>query len=236
MVDIRTVAETASTNEDMKAFVLDGAAEGTWLRAERQTGGRGRMGRRWEGEEGNFYASTLVRLSQRDPAAATLAFVAAIAVHEVLIDFTGEGALTLKWPNDIMAGQAKLCGMLLERVGDAVIIGIGINVANAPEIPGRQTASLRRLGIDSADPAVLLDLIAGCFAAWLHRWRSFGIEPVIKAWLARAHGRGTPLAVELPDGEVVRGQFETLDPGGALILRLADGSRRAIHAGDVFLL
>lgn len=220
----------------MKALARDGAPEGLWLRAERQTAGKGRMGRAWEGEAGNLFASTLVNLRPADPPPASLAFVAAVAVHEVLTDFTGRNALMLKWPNDVMAGRAKLCGMLLERVGDAVIIGIGVNVASSPELPDRLTISLRELGIDGCDAGSLLEQIAQSFADWLDRWRSFGIEPILRAWLERAHPPGTPMIVQLPDGERVEGRFDTLDEDGALILRLADGARRAIHAADIFLL
>lgn len=233
---IRTIAETGSTNEDVRALARDGAPEGTWLRAERQTAGKGRMGRVWEGAAGNLFASTLVRLAPNDPQPASLAFVAAVAVHEVLSDFVGENAIRLKWPNDIMAAHAKLCGMLLERVDDAVVIGIGINIGSAPDVPDRLTTCLRMLGVETVDAATLLDLVADRFAQWLLRWRTYGLEPVVRAWLARAHAPGTLCMAVLPDGERVEGRFETLDDDGAFIMRLADGTQRAIHAGDVFLI
>lgn len=235
-LDIRTVAQTGSTNEDMKTLVREGAGEGTWLRAERQTSGKGRMGRSWEGAQGNLFTSTLVRLSPRDPSPATLAFVAAVAVHDALTDFVGAGVLTIKWPNDVMADHAKLCGMLLEREDDAVIIGIGINIASAPKLPDRATTSLHALGAAGADAASLLELLGERFAEALLRWRTYGVEPMLRLWEERAHPVGTALFAELPDGERVYGCYERLDSQGALILRLADGTRRAIHAGDVFLL
>ncbi len=232
---IRIIAETASTNDDMKALAADGVAEGVWLRAERQTAGRGRMGRNWEGEAGNLFTSTLVRITPLDPLAPTLALVVAVAVHRALTDFVGEGRLSIKWPNDIVVGDAKLCGVLMERAGDAVVLGIGVNVATAPELPGRRTTCLHDLGWGGCDAASVLDAIAACFAEELLRWRTYGLEPVVRAWLGRAHAPGTSLRVQLPDGEVVTGAFDTLAPDGALILRLADGNRRVIHAGDVFL-
>lgn len=233
--DIRVVAETASTNDDMKALAAEGAGEGIWLRAERQTAGRGRMGRDWEGQAGNLFASTLVRVLPMDPSPPTLALVAAVAVHRALEDFTGAGVLSIKWPNDIVAGDAKLCGVLMERAGDAVAIGIGVNIAAAPEIPNRRTACLYDLGAAGCDAASVLDVIAARFDEELLRWRTYGLEPIVRAWLIRAHAPGTPMTVHLPDEETVIGAFDTLAPDGALILRLADGGRRAIHAGDVFL-
>lgn len=246
---IRFVPETGSTNEDMKRLAADGAIEGLWLRAGKQFAGKGRMGRVWEGEDGNVYASTLVRLHPGDPAPPTLAFVTAVAVHSALSEFVGSGALQIKWPNDIMArllpdhgagasggDYAKLCGMLMERNGDAIIIGIGVNIVKAPQLPDRAATCLRDLGAIGCDAGAVLSAMADHFRTVLAQWRTYGPEPVIRAWLERAHPAGTALGVSLPDGTRVEGLFETLDKNGALILRLADGSSHAIHAGDVFLL
>jgi len=233
---IHVLSETGSTNEDMKARARDGAPEGAWLRAECQTAGRGRMGRIWEGEAGNLYASTLVRIRPGDPPPPTLALAAAVAAHRALGDFAGKGGLRIKWPNDILAGEAKLCGILMERVEDAIVIGFGVNIVSAPVLAGRMTTCLRDLGAETCDASSVLEDLAGHFAALLLQWRTYGVEPVARAWLERAHPAGTPLAVQLPDGNIIEGRFETLDRDGALILRLADGSSHAIHAGDVFLL
>lgn len=234
--DIRVVAETASTNDAVKALAAEGAPEGLWLRAERQTAGRGRMGREWEGAVGNLFASTLVRMAPFDPPPPTLALVIAVAAHRALEDFVGAGELSIKWPNDIVAGRAKLCGVLMERTGDAVVIGIGINVTTAPEVPGRATACLHDLGATGCDAASVTEVLASRFQEELVRWRTYGVEPIARAWVGRAHPPGTPLTVHLPDGETVVGTFDTLASDGALMLRLADGGSRAIHAGDVFLL
>lgn len=230
------MAETGSTNEDVRALARDGAAEGLWLRAGRQTSGRGRVGRPWVGDDGNVYASTLVRLQPNDPPPATLALVAAVAVHQALSAFVGREALRIKWPNDIMAGAAKCCGMLLEREGDAIIVGIGVNVLSGPDLADRPTASLAALGAVGCDAEAVTREIAAAFAVELRRWRTYGVAPVARAWMERAHVPGTALAVRFPDGSMATGTFEGLDEDGALLLREPEGLRRRVHAGDIFLI
>ena len=219
----------------MAALALAGAAEGGWLRAERQSAGRGRHGRTWVSESGNLYASTLVRLRPIDPPAATLGLVAAVALHESVATHCPDAALTIKWPNDLLLGHAKLSGILLERSNDAVVMGFGVNVAHHPDLPERPTTSLIEAKC-LVEPAVLLETLAEALARWLSRWRSEGLAPVRQRWLAAAHPIETALAVRLPDGTGPEGLFAGLDGEGALMLRLADGTMRVIHAADVFLI
>ena len=222
---IRTVAETGSTNDDLAALAREGAAEGLWLRAERQTGGKGRLGRAWQSPQGNLHASTLVRLRPGDPPAPTLALVAAVALHAV-VDPHAPSA-RIKWPNDLLVGGAKLAGILLERQGEAVILGFGVNLAHHPDGLDRPATSLR----PPVAPDPFLCRLAATFETWLARWRAEGLAPVRAAWLAAAHPIDTALTAS-----GARGAFEGLDETGALRLRLEDGGLRIIHAGDVFLL
>jgi BirA family transcriptional regulator, biotin operon repressor / biotin---[acetyl-CoA-carboxylase] ligase len=217
----------------MLALALQGAGEGLWLRAERQTAGKGRQGRAWHSPVGNLYISTLVRLRAADPQAATLAMVTAVALDEAVRVFGVRPML--KWPNDLLVDGAKLSGILLERAGDAVAIGIGVNLVAAPEGLDRAATSLAAAG-PAPDPAIFAETLADAFARWLSRWRGEGMAPVRERWLAHAHPTGTALTARLADGSAVEGLFAGLDAGGALILRLADGDSRAIHAADVFLL
>jgi BirA family biotin operon repressor/biotin-[acetyl-CoA-carboxylase] ligase len=228
---IRTVASTGSTNADLLAEAQAGAPEGLWLRAERQTGGRGRAGRGWQSPPGNLYASTIVRLNPGDPDAPTLALVASVALEEVASAYAGPGKLQLKWPNDLMAGPAKLAGILLERVGDAVVIGFGVNLAHHPTDLERPTSSLAVLAGAAPDPANFLADLADAFARWVARWRGEGLAPVRARWLERAHPLGSALSVA-----GMQGLFDGLDSGGALLLRHADGAVETIRAGDVFLI
>ena len=228
---IRTVAETGSTNDDLADLARAGAPEGEWLRAERQTGGKGRQGREWASPPGNLYASTLVRLRPGDPPAPSLALVAAVALHETVKTFAPDSPVLIKWPNDLVADGAKIAGILLEREGEAVIAGFGVNLVHFPEALPRRATSLATLtgAAPAAEP--FLEALAETFARWLRRWRSEGLAPVRAAWLAAAHPVGSALSTS--EGE---GLFDGLDEMGALRLRLADGTARVIHAGDVFLI
>ncbi len=194
------------------------------------------MGRDWQSPLGNFYGSTLVGLRAGDPPAATLALVAAVALHDALRFLAPDILFQIKWPNDIMVDGAKLSGILLERSGKAVVIGIGVNLAFHPEGLDRKVTSLSALGVPVPDPAQFQIVLADHLDDWLVRWRSEGLTALRTAWVERAHPKGTALTVNAPDGSATQGLFEGLAEDGALMLRLADGTIRAIHAGDIFLI
>ncbi|WP_246347147.1 biotin--[acetyl-CoA-carboxylase] ligase [Sphingomonas jinjuensis] len=224
----------------MLALARTGAEEALWLSAARQTQGRGRQGRAWSSPAGNVSASTLVRLRPSDPPAPTLALVAAVSVGDVVGTFLrsapgGSDGLAIKWPNDLLLHGAKLAGILLERADDAIVIGIGVNLAQHPALSDRPTTSLAAHDV-GVDPAVFVETLAEAFARWLQRWRWEGLAPIRDRWLAMAHPIGTALTARLPDGQAIDALFDGLDHDGALILRLAGGERRVIHAGDVFLI
>lgn len=215
----------------MAVLAREGAREGTWLRADRQTGGRGRQGRDWHSPSGNLYASTLVRIRDGDPPAPSLALTAAVALHEVVHAYAPAHRVTIKWPNDLLADGGKLSGILLERAEEAVVIGFGVNLAHYPEGLDRPITSLAALLGSAPDADAFLQTLTESFARWLARWRTEGIAPIRNRWLLAAHPVGTALSTT--EGE---GLFDGLTEEGALRLRLADGETRVIHAGDVFLL
>lgn len=209
-------------------------AEGHWLRAERQTAGRGRLGRDWHSPVGNLQASTLIRLRPGDPSIAGLGLLVGVALYEALAELLPDADLSLKWPNDVMAGTAKLAGILLERSGDAVIVGVGVNVREAPRLPDRETIAMADLpGGADRSAAALIDLLAGRFDHWLARWRGEGFAPVRAAWLAAAHPPGTRLAVRIGEESRREGRFVGVAPDGALLLGLDDGTTATIHSGEV---
>ena len=233
----KEVTLTGSTNADLLARTVQGAPEGLWLRADAQDGGRGRLGRIWESPSGNLFASTIVRLRDTDPSPASLAFVTAVAVFDAVRLMAPQVHICVKWPNDILTPDgAKLCGVLLERASDAVVVGIGLNLVWHPQNLERKVTDLITRGATPPDAQTAVEIVADVFARYLAIWRQSGLEVIVRHWDARAHPRGTALSAKLPDGEHFDCLYAGLNEDGALQLRLADGAIRAIHVADVFLI
>ncbi len=237
LAHIRVVEETGSTNADLAAAIRGGEGwpEGQWLLARRQTAGRGRQGREWFDGAGNFMGSTAVMVGEGGPPPASLSFVAALAVLDAAREVAGEGgALALKWPNDVLLDGGKLSGILLEMVRGHIIVGIGVNLARAPQVEGRQTAALAAI-VAPPSPEDFAARLAAAFDRRLAAWRTYGLGATLQAFLAAAiHAQGSPLTVHDTDGSVLSGSLAGLEESdGALRLRLADGSERVIRAGDI---
>jgi BirA family biotin operon repressor/biotin-[acetyl-CoA-carboxylase] ligase len=234
---IEHVSATGSTNADLAQRLTAGERlpEGHWLVADRQTAGHGRQGRAWFDSTGNFMGSTIVRPGHGDPSPGTLALMAGLALVETVGPLIPPPhRAELKWPNDLLIGGAKLSGILLERVGDAVVVGIGVNLAAAPELPDRQTIALSQFG-PAPDRDAFAASLARSFDRELERWRTVGLAPLVSRWLANGHPIGTPLLIGEPGETPLSGTFAGLTGDGALQLRLADGTTRVIHAGEVRL-
>lgn len=228
-------AELDSTNSEARRLAEAGEGGPIWIIAEKQTAGRGRRGRSWETLSGNLAATLLVRPKVSREAVGQLSFAAALAVADVAAHFAPAAAITVKWPNDVLADGRKLAGILLESGTDStggwLAVGIGINLAAAPEgteFPA--TALAEFAGAPSPDNA--LALLAVRFAHWYDAWMSGGFETLRAAWLARAGGLGLPIRARLPH-ETRHGVFEGIDSTGALLLN-EQGSIHAIAAGEVF--
>jgi BirA family transcriptional regulator, biotin operon repressor / biotin---[acetyl-CoA-carboxylase] ligase len=195
-----------------------------------QDAGRGRQGREWVGATGNFFGSTIVAVTDSDPAPQSLSLVAGLALIEAVDVAVPNQPLMLKWPNDLMLGTAKLAGILLERNGNRVVVGFGVNLASAPKLADRDAAALNGILL----PQAFVPLLAGSFARMLSSWRSSDAEAFARAWLARAHPVGTRLTVHSSAEEKVSGTFDGIEPDGALRLR-RNGDVDVIRAGDVEL-
>lgn len=231
-VGLVRLEETDSTNAEVRRRAEAGETGPCWITAARQRAGRGRRGRVWETGAGNLAATLLLHPKASPATAAQLSFAAALAAAETVLHFAPHATVTLKWPNDVLADQKKLAGILLEAGDGWLAIGIGLNLASHPEGAEYPATSLAVLGVTPPSPEAALAVLAARFAAWLERWEKDGFAPLRTAWLARAEGLHLPVRVRLPHEER-HGAFEGIDAAGALLLR-EPGGLRAVAAGEVF--
>lgn len=217
-----------STNLEARRLAEAGERGPLWIVADEQTGGRGRMGRNWVSEPGNLYATFLFSMSAGPEVAAQVSFVAALAVHDMASALRPEIRTRIKWPNDVLIGGAKFCGVLPEVVGAAparIAIGCGVNVAHAPSgTPYPVTCLGGHLMVE----AVLQELdtnLSHRLAIWDE---GRGFPGLREAWEERALGLGAAVCAN-----GMTGTFTGLAADGALLLTRADGSTIPIHSGEV---
>ena len=244
------------------ALALERAVAGDpgklWVVSKMQESGRGRRGRVWATPEGNL-AATLLLVEPFDlKLAATLGFVAGLALSDALDAVVPNGRISiaadggnvgnsqgrvsggdrfeLKWPNDVLAHGSKLAGILLESSllpGNraALAIGIGVNVVAYPQDVPYPATSLKALGF-TGDAEDLFVALSDAWADNIGVWRGgAGLAQIRQRWLSRAAGLGSEVAVRV-DGNVVRGVFETIDEDCRFVIR-TDGDLVKIAAGDV---
>jgi BirA family transcriptional regulator, biotin operon repressor / biotin---[acetyl-CoA-carboxylase] ligase len=247
---IEVTAATGSTNADLLAQASAGAPEGTVLAAEEQTAGRGRLGRAWVSPPRAALTFSLLVRPHTVPVARRgwLPLLTGVAVASA-VRAVAQVQAQLKWPNDVLADGAKrakgakLAGILAEAVGDAVVIGIGLNVSTAPADlpppgPGALPAtSLRMLGSRTLDREPLLTEILAGFERWYQAWRQAGGDPErcgLRAEYIRLCGTiGRSVRVERPAGQPLSGSAVGVDPDGRLLVRASSGTELAVAAGDV---
>ncbi len=234
--------QTDSTNAEARRRAEAGEAGPLWIAARRQTAGRGRRGRAWEGDTGNLFA-TLLTTTRKPPAeAAQVTFIAALAIADLLDAYAPPSLVTIKWPNDVMLAGQKASGVLVESGAHDtgalwLAVGIGINLKDAPQGTERPATALahhlsaQHAAAPSVDVAVRQ--LSEFFSVWMERWDSLGFQPILDAWQARTPGLDGPAVARLGH-ETIEGRAEGVAPDGALRLRLADGSLRLVSAGDVF--
>lgn len=233
-------ATVGSTNEDAKRLALAGAPEFTLIWALEQKQGRGRRGRSWSSPRGNLYLSLVLRPEVAAGEAAQIGFVAAVALAETLRPLLPPGAeIALKWPNDVLIGRRKVSGILPEALSgetgrvEALILGIGVNVASHPEGSAWPATDLATEGAKIAlEP--LLERLAAALDRWIGIWGREGFAPVRARWMESALGAGERMELRL-EHRVLAGRFIEIDAEGALLLAPTDGSPpQKIRAGEVF--
>jgi BirA family biotin operon repressor/biotin-[acetyl-CoA-carboxylase] ligase len=249
--DLEIVESTGSTNADLLARALAGEPEGAVLAAEEQRAGRGRMGRTWTSPpRAALTFSVLLRPAVPPARRGWLPLLAGVAVATAVTQVTGVRT-GLKWPNDLLTADAKLAGILAEASGDAVVVGIGLNVSTepaelshllAPALPGAlpgalPATSLRAAGATVLDRASLLLAILGELEHWYRAWQRARGDPDRSALRAEYTSLsatiGRTVRAELPGGQALSGPAAGVDSDGRLLVRVSSGSEVAVSAGDV---
>jgi BirA family biotin operon repressor/biotin-[acetyl-CoA-carboxylase] ligase len=231
--DVHHYYQLGSTNDEARRLADAGAPHGTTVHADQQTAGRGRLSRRWFSPPGNLYLSIVLRLDLPPRRQVELGFIAALAVADAVDALLPRHVrAALKWPNDVLVRDGKIAGILVEQAGEALILGIGLNVLYAPSGVSYQVSTIVGCGglatVDGTREKLLQAL-----ASWLAVWQQHGFAPIRTAWLARAHPPGSALSVRLADS-FVTGRFAGIDSDGALLLDTQQGRGRIV-AGDVKL-
>lgn len=235
------IDECASTNAEAMRLTLAGELGPFWVSAEKQTGGRGRHGRTWVSPPGNLCASLFIRLACEAATASQLSLVAGLALWEAVSQSPGfadtETDLRLKWPNDLLIGQAKCAGILIETSVVhprqlACVIGVGVNIAAHPESLDRQVTSLRAHGIETDRGRLLVNLDAA-MGRRLADWRlGAGFADIRAGWQSHTCEPDQPISVNA-SGARIAGRYAGLDADGALLLKDDGGTIRRIAFGEI---
>jgi BirA family biotin operon repressor/biotin-[acetyl-CoA-carboxylase] ligase len=237
---IGVVRQTGSTNADLVDLAARGLKDGSILVAEEQTEGRGRQGRSWVSPPGSALTFSMLLRPERIPPARLgwLPLLAGIATATAVRALTGLDA-RLKWPNDVLIGGRKLAGILAEGTGNAVIIGIGLNVTVDPaELPsgpgGLPPTSLMAEGVPVARDVLLIEVLR-CFGQW---YKTLSQDPdpqrigLLAQYIKLSESVGREVRAELPAGAFVSGMAVDIDPDGRLLIDTGTGIY-AVAAGDV---
>ncbi len=235
------IDETGSTNADLAALARSGrAVSGSVLVAGYQSAGRGRQGRRWSAPRGTSAAISLL-VAPHDVAAERwgwLSLLAGLAVVDGLHRIT-DVDVALKWPNDVVVGERKLCGILAERVdtphGPACVVGLGINVGlGAEQLPVPGATSLALLVGDAAPSSSrVVAAVLGAFELIFAEWERLDDDAAFAAaYVARSATIGRRVRVDVTGGRTVEGVADAIDDAGRLVVRTAAGSE-VFSAGDV---
>lgn len=222
-----------STNDEAARYARAGASHGTVVIAERQEAGRGREGHTWASPLGGLYMSAVMRppLPLADVPPITLAI--GIAVCDAARAFGA--AAVLKWPNDILVGDKKLAGVLVETQShggrlDSVIVGIGVNLEIVPSAVSDRATALA-VAMPAFSKELFIEELFVQLERWVDRYVACGVESIIPAWQSRmAHGLSARAVI---DGTPLTGELAGIDCDGALLLRDDTGAMHRVRSGDV---
>lgn len=223
--------ETKSTNDDVKILWQKCHNSPCVVTACQQTAGRGRRGRNWIGCKGNLFMSVMLCEQAKD--LGQLVILSGLAVWHTVTKICPNVKAEVKWPNDVLVNGAKISGILFEHVvDDWWIMGVGINVVNAPDINADyKSVSLNMLGANINRVDVLHVFLAE-FDKLYAKWKNLGFCSLQHSWLDKAYKHGQNIKI-IQEEHQQNGVFETIDEDGSLMLRTPDGLKKIV-VGDMF--
>ena len=218
--------EVSSTNTVALDLIDHGISNEAIVIADKQTNGRGRIGKRWISPIGNFYASLII-----SQATAEFVFIAALAIGNTLLSFIDNLSIQYKWPNDIMVDKKKISGILLEKKSNSqwLVIGVGINILSAPLL---ETASISEYGKSISSIDLLKEIVIN-FNILRNLWQSYGFYVIQEMWLKRALNLNERISIKLID-KIYYGIFVGIDEYGRLILQQKEKSLVYFNTGELF--
>lgn len=228
-----------STNDVAKKLLEEGAGEGTVVRADRQTAGRGRRGREWISESGNLYCSFILKprcpLSQVNQ----LSFVIALAVGETILSFLSmPESLSYKWPNDLLINKEKVGGILIETESsggqqvESCVVGIGVNLQSSPSNMAYPVTSLKQHAKVTPIVEVLFSELLNQIKTFYHIWKQEGFEPIREKWLQRAYSLGEDIYILVGENKI-HGKFIGLDSSGGLLIKREDNRVQTLLSAEI---
>lgn len=229
-----------STNAVARQLSERGPSDRIVIWAKAQAAGRGRARRVWKSPPGNLYLSTILVPSVPLSRAYEISFLASVALVDCLLSLLPDTAeVRVKWPNDVLINRAKVAGILVETEGDGAgglshaILGVGLNLASAPEIENYPTTSVSEHGVDVV-PADVLPRLIQLLETWRTRWETEGRAVVLDAWRRHLYGLGAPVRVTV-GSEAIEGTLDGVDAFGAAEIREPSGRLRRVTAGDMLI-
>ncbi len=224
--------ETSSTNDELKKYIND--AKNMVITAQKQTHGRGRLGRTWVSDDGNLYFSYGIEISPNT--LSQIVCLTALSLAKTIKQQLVNVDIKIKWPNDLMINNQKISGIIFENIKDNLwCIGIGVNILSAPNLDKKtsyQATSLQAQGI-TLDRIDFLRYYLSNFDKDYEQYKINGFSNIKKQWLELAQNLSQ--TINIASGNKVKtGIFKTIDDNGYLVL-ITDTKEETIIVGDIFI-
>ena len=234
--------EIDSTNLEARRLIESGINDDFVIVASKQNNGKGRTGSNWVSEEGNLYLSIILRPYGKTHTFPQLSFITSLALYDTISALSRENNkssldMKLKWPNDVLVNNHKISGILLEFIShqerEYLVIGVGINVNNNPNLLDRETISLSEIFSKDLDINYVLGIFMSIFHKYYRRWQMDQFGRLKKLWMNRAYKIGEVVTI-VNHNNRISGTFVDINNQGAIRLRLASGQIFTMYEGSLF--